>query len=356
MNTTANGLAVREDNALSAQQHAALGQLGLKDAPEGDLAVFLHVSQRTRLDPFARQIYMIGRNEKTRQQDRNGKWVDVWGTKYTIQTGIEGFRVIRARAEREEGVRGILSRPVYYDGDLKEYKVWVSPRPPAAVEMTYTVRDRNGTETPYTSVLRYSEYVQTRDDNGSRVPVAQWAVKPVHMLEKCTEADVYRKAFPQDYSGVELDDAMAPAGDAAGAVAERHAPPVGDLRQRAAAQTVKAEVVTSPSPAAAGTPPADAHPRTADAHPEQAAGEALIRKETWNAITERLAGLGIEEANRARVASRIAGKAMKHATEADGRKVRDTLDGLPDGVALDGLLAELALADDPRGDGETDGE
>ena len=28
------------------------------------------------------------------------------------------------------------------------------------------------------------------------------------MLEKCTEADVYRKAFPQDFSGIYLDDAM----------------------------------------------------------------------------------------------------------------------------------------------------
>ena len=194
-----------------------------------------------------------------------------------------------------------------------------------------------------------------RNDNYRSDPMAMLMARVTTRVTNAIFADVTNGLATTEL----LDDADALA-DAMGAALELPAaprPPVTDLRQRAAAQTVKAEVLASPSPAAAGTPPADVHPRTADAHPEQAAGEAPIRKETWNAITERLAGLGIEEANRVRVASRIAGKAMKDATEADGRKVRDTLDGLPDGVALDGLLAELALADDPREqDGTVPGE
>ena len=60
------------------------------------------------------------------------------------------------------------------------------------------MKDGNG-DTPYTSVLQFAEYVQTKDGRA----VAQWATKPAHMLEKCTEADVYRKAFPQDFAGSE---------------------------------------------------------------------------------------------------------------------------------------------------------
>jgi phage recombination protein Bet len=180
------------------QQEAGLAQIGLADASDGDRAVFLHQCQRTGLDPFARQIYMIPRREKvpgTRDQ---------WRTKWTIQTGIDGFRVNRARAERNAGARGVLSRPVFYDGDGNAYPVWVRRDPPAACEVTYTVRDANG-ETPYTSVLLFREYCQT---NGDGNLTGQWAVKGAHMLEKCTEADVYRKAFPQDFSGIHLDDAM----------------------------------------------------------------------------------------------------------------------------------------------------
>ena len=70
-------------------QIAALQQMGVQDASQGDLAVFFHEVQRTGLDPFARQIYMIGRRTKV-----DGQWV----TKYTIQTGIDGFRLIARRA------------------------------------------------------------------------------------------------------------------------------------------------------------------------------------------------------------------------------------------------------------------
>jgi phage recombination protein Bet len=245
-------------------QNAALNQIGLRDASPADRAVFLHQCQRTGLDPFSRQIYMIGRNEKvpgTRDQ---------WRVKYTIQTGIDGWRVIRDRAERREGVRGKLSRAIWYDEDDNEYKVWVRREPPAACELTYTVRDANGVETEYTSVLQFWEYAQTKEINGQVTLIAQWAVKKSHMLEKCTEADVYRKAFPQDFAGVTLDDAMPPADDApqnGGRVT------AADIRGRTRPQ-VRGEIVNgTPDPSPAGEPQAPAAdvPPTPPADP---AGEA----------------------------------------------------------------------------------
>jgi hypothetical protein len=69
----------------SDRQLAALHQLGLADASSADLQVFFHQCQRTGLDPFARQIHMIGRNVQNPRTNQ-------WETKYTIQTGIDGFR------------------------------------------------------------------------------------------------------------------------------------------------------------------------------------------------------------------------------------------------------------------------
>lgn len=367
MTGTANALAVRDDRALTsvpagalaieagqtawtAMQAAAFGQLGIADAPEGDKQVLLHVSQRTGLDPFAKQIYMIGRSEK-KNVKRNGRWEEEWSVKYTIQTGIEGFRVIRGRAERAEGIRGILSRPVFYNGAGEEFKVWFFKGPPAAVELTYTVRDRNGHDTPYTSILRYDEYVQTKKQtvNGvdTQVPVSQWATKPTHMLEKCTEADVYRKAFPQDYSGVDLDDAM-PVPDMA------DLPPVQPERQRVTAeqarergpQRVRSEVVTtSPSPAAQAVPPS-----AAPQPPAAAAGEA---KTAAQFIADRLDALGAE--NRVQTASRIAGRllaSLDDLSAAEGVAVMRALKDCKTGTDLDGVLAEIEMAGDPREDGE----
>jgi phage recombination protein Bet len=238
-------------------QVAALAQLGLKDAADGDRAVFLHQCQRTGLDPFARQIYMIARNEKKNER-RGNAWVETWTVRWTIQTGIDGWRVIRGRAEKREGVRCRLGRAVWYDGDGNDYKVWVRPDPPAACEITLTVVGAGGTETPYTSVLMFREYVQTKDGRA----IAQWATKPAHMLEKCTEADVYRKAFPQDFSGIDLDDAMPPP-EAAPAAAARPVARGEIVRERPARPApAAAEQPAPPEPTPASAPADSAPPAT----------------------------------------------------------------------------------------------
>lgn len=254
---TRNGAIAQQSGALAispgqsswdAMQLAALAQIGIEKAPEGDRSVFLHVCQRTGLDPFSGQIYMIPRKE--RQQDSRGQWVDT--VKWTIQTGIKGLRVIRDRAERREGVRGTLSRFTYYAADDDhEFKVWTRRDMPVACEVTYTVRDRNGVETPYTSVLRFLEYQQHNKDGKA---MAQWAPdqKPVHMLEKCTEADVYNKAFPTDFAGVYLDDAMPPAEPVTEAPAAPPRVTAAEIRerrpQRATATVVPADVAPERAP------------------------------------------------------------------------------------------------------------
>ena len=165
------------------KQIAALKQLGIDRANNGDLAVFMHVAQRTGLDPFARQIYMI---------ERQGK--------QTIQTGIDGFRLVARRAVDRAGESLAIGGGEWCGTDGEWRDVWLSDAPPAAARVTVK---RNGHE--FVGVALFREYAQTKRDGNL---MAQWATRPAGMLAKCAEALALRKAFPLDLAGVYTDDEM----------------------------------------------------------------------------------------------------------------------------------------------------
>lgn len=168
------------------EQEAALVQLGLAEAPDADRLVFLHVAQRVGLDPFARQIYMIGRD------DQGGK-------KWTIQTGIDGFRVI---AERNPQYAG--QTPVQWCGEDGQWTdVWLSKKSPSAARVGIIRHDR--AEPIYATCL-FDEFAQTKRDGQLNT---MWKTKGAHMIGKCAEAGALRKAFPQDMAGLVTDDEAA---------------------------------------------------------------------------------------------------------------------------------------------------
>ena len=156
-------------------------------ATNDELKLFLYQAQRTGLDPLARQIYAIHRNQK----DQQGNWI----AKMTIQTSIDGFRVIAERS----GVYAGQSEPVFDEsqGALKSCKVSVfkfdtkGNRYEAAVGVAY-----------------WDEYVQT---NAQGQPQGLWGKMKHTMLSKVAEALALRKAFPQDLSGLYTGDEMAQA-------------------------------------------------------------------------------------------------------------------------------------------------
>ncbi|MBM4716198.1 phage recombination protein Bet [Rhodococcus hoagii] len=179
-----SALAIASDQeGFTAKQVAALRQIGAEDATDGDLQVFFHQCQRTGLDPFARQIYLIGR--KSRGQ-----------VKYTIQTGIDGFRLIASRTGQLDGYEDTL----WCGEDGKWTDVWLKRTPPAAAKVTVI---RNGAR--YPAVALFTEYAGT-NYNGELTQM--WASKGALMLAKCAEALALRKAFPQDLSGLYTSDEM----------------------------------------------------------------------------------------------------------------------------------------------------
>jgi phage recombination protein Bet len=167
------------------RQLAALQQLGIKDVTRADLQVFLHYCQRTGLDPFSRQIYMIARKGRD-------------GVKQTIQVGIDGLRVIAARAAKRDGVSLSYGPTKWYDEDGSEYPYWVRREPPAAASV---VIYRDGK--PFPGFARFASFAAT-DRDGKYTGL--WPSMGDHLIAKCAEAQGLRKAFPHDLEGLHISD------------------------------------------------------------------------------------------------------------------------------------------------------
>lgn len=195
--TVTNEIAVSTVGALALDPHqtewtepqrAALAQLGIDDAPIGDQLTFLHQAQRTGLDPFARQIYMI------RRWDAQSR-----GHKYTIQAGIDGLRVIAERTGRYEG-----RTPISWCGEDGVWRdVWLDKnRPPTAARVGV---HKKGFREPLSAIALFDEYAARKKDGDL---MALWASKPAHMIGKVAEALALRAAFPHDLSGIYTPEEM----------------------------------------------------------------------------------------------------------------------------------------------------
>jgi phage recombination protein Bet len=186
-------LAIREgQNEWTPAQLAAFRQLGMGDAPDEDLAVFLHRCQVTGLDPFARQI----RLRKDRQKV-DGEWQDKW----SIETEIDGYRVIASRAAKRDGVDLSYGPTYWYDAAGNKSELWLGAGTPAGASVTVYKDGR-----PFPGAVRFDSFA-SKNQQGQLM--AQWARMPDHMIAKCAEAQALRKAFPLDLDGIEAADEAA---------------------------------------------------------------------------------------------------------------------------------------------------
>lgn len=164
-----------------------------RGATPDELGLFLYTAKRTGLDPLTRQIYFVKRkvwNKEKNTYDEVG----------TIQTGIDGYRVI---AERSGTLAGI-------DDAVFDTETEAHPN-----KATVTVwRIVAGQRVSFTSSARWSEYAQMKDEyvdgkkTGNQVPGGMWAKMPYLMLAKCAESLALRKAFPNDLSGLYTNEEM----------------------------------------------------------------------------------------------------------------------------------------------------
>ena len=159
-----------------------------KGVSDDEFQVFLMACQKTNLDPFMRQIYAVKR--KSKKPDGS------WGETMTIQTGIDGYRLIAERTER------------YAPGPEPTYNYDVNG---ALVSATTYIKKltKDGTWHTVSASAYLDEYMQTyQDKSGEKKPMGMWATMQRTMLAKCAEAQALRKAFPAEMSGLYTKEEM----------------------------------------------------------------------------------------------------------------------------------------------------
>lgn len=196
----AGSLALRDDQTWwDPAQRAALAVLGVKGATNADLALYFDYCRRTGLDPFAKQIYMIQRRERQGED---------WVYKQSIQVSIDGFRLIRDRAERRDRVLAEFEDTVWYDKEHNPYSEWLEEEPPVGCKVVLVKHHlATGVSARFPAVLRTAAYMPMSRGNPPR-PTGQWRPQADHMIEKCCEAFASRRGFPQDLGGLFIEEEM----------------------------------------------------------------------------------------------------------------------------------------------------
>ena len=150
-----------------------------KGASDDELKLFLHIANKTGLDPFARQIYSV-----KRWDSNTGGYI------MTTQTGIDGYRLI---AERTGNYAPGKNTVYEYDGDK------------LLCATSFIQKKVGDVWFEVAATARYDEYVQLKKDG---TPMHMWSTKPHIMLAKCAEGLALRRAFPAELSGVYVENEL----------------------------------------------------------------------------------------------------------------------------------------------------
>ena len=175
---------------LSTEQDSLLRRTITKQLSDDEHALFVQTCERSGLDPFARHIYPIKReqwNPETRKRE----------PRYSAEATIDGLRLTAERTGKYGGQLG----PEWCGKDGQWRDIWTADEPPVGARVGIVRLDF---QQPVWGKALYSEFVQLQ--NGE--PTQFWLKMAANQLAKCAEALGFRKAFPREFSGIYTMDEM----------------------------------------------------------------------------------------------------------------------------------------------------
>lgn len=317
----------------SEEQISILRDTHCRGATDAEFWYFVRTCERTRLDPFQRQIYAVRRWDSQQRAEVQ-----------QVQIAIDGFRLIAERSGLYEG----QTAPQWCGRDGVWRDVWLAAEPPAAARVGAL---RRGFREPMWGVARHASYVQNKREGGA---TAMWSRMPDVMLAKCAEALALRKAFPAELSGLYSGEEMGQAGpELQVAVAPAGATGSEEVRVLSAAlHEPDRETPAGPDALAHLMYALDRCKTAGDVYTWIRASARLVSAEPdtarkrgrWKAIQRKAAGVTppvrVAELTRAfgeALASRDAA-ALPEATQS-GERERDPLDELPSVETSEALYA-----------------
>lgn len=161
-----------------------------KDCDPAEFDQFIHICKAVRLDPLRRQIYAFVFSKNNPQYRR-----------MSIVTGIDGYRAI---AERTRNYRPDDKAPrIEYSDAAKDPR----KNPLGIVRAEVTVyKHAHGDWFPVVAEAYWEEYAPIKKDGELDDKKDNWRKMARVMIAKCAEAQALRKAWPDDFSGLDVEE------------------------------------------------------------------------------------------------------------------------------------------------------
>lgn len=200
----------------SPSQLALIRKTVAKDCNQEEFDLFIEICKHQGLDPFRKQIYAFV-FKKTRRSKENGQWVDVDERQLTPVTSIDGYR---SKAARCGDYRPDDQEPTFeYDQSEKS-----EATNPLGITKCTVRAYKYGPDKqwhPSVGTVFWSEFAPIVEDgewkdnkfvgNGKMIldkKKANWRRMARTMIAKCAEAQALRKGWPEEMSGLYVQEEL----------------------------------------------------------------------------------------------------------------------------------------------------